>query len=82
MKSKAAVRITITRRRKFYFQIPLICIHCQVCGREVETLSASQAAEALEVHPNVLSQMIADGVIHMIRTVSGSLRICRNSLFS
>lgn len=81
MEPKCTARITITRRRKLRFQIPSICVDCQVCGRKVETLSVSQAAEALEVHPEVLGQMIADGVIHAIGAVSGSLRICQNSLF-
>jgi hypothetical protein len=82
MEPKRTARITITRRRKLRFRIPSICVDCQVCGRKVETLSVSQAAEALEVHPKALGQMIADGVIHAICTVSGSLRICQNSLFS
>ncbi len=81
MKPNRTARITITRRRTLRFQIPLIRARCPVCAREVETLSAAQAAEALEVQPIILGQMIGDGVIHTISVVSGSLRICRNSLF-
>jgi hypothetical protein len=54
---------------------------CPVCGREVETLSAAQAATVLEVDAQALAQFAADRRIHAIPTISGSLLVCRDSLF-
>lgn len=51
-------------------------------NREVETLAQSQAAEVLEISRQSLDDMIANGLIHTIRTVNGNLRVCKDSLFA
>jgi hypothetical protein len=47
----------------------------------VETLTRFQAAEILEVEDQVLDALILADHIHAFETVSGSLRICKDSLF-
>ncbi len=81
MKEIRRLKITATKRRLVRYQQPALRAFCPVCAREVETLSATQAAEVLEVAAPRLEQFIAEGLAHAIATVSGSLRICQNSLF-
>ncbi len=82
---KPTYRITIiTTHRRTLRARPVcapVCVLCPMCGREVETLAPSQAAAVLEVSQPALSVLLAAGLIHAMPTVSGSLRICRDSLF-
>jgi hypothetical protein len=52
------------------------------CQREVETLPHALAAEVLELEPPILDGLIAAGLVHAIPTVSGSLQVCKELLFS
>jgi hypothetical protein len=81
MKESRRLIITTTRRRILRLRPLLVCAPCPVCGREVETLAQAQAAEALEINQLMLDGLLAAGRIHAIPTVSGSVRICRDSLF-
>lgn len=81
MKQTHRIKITTTHRRILRFQPALVCAHCSWCGREVETLAQSQAADVLEISRQALDGLIAAGLVHAISTVSGSLRICCDSLF-
>ncbi len=76
------IKITAIRRRILRYQPPAIRALCPVCAREVETLSTSEAAAALEVDDRTLDRLLATRQVHALRTVSGSLRVCRGSLFS
>lgn len=78
MKQTRSVKITTTHRRSLRLAIRA---HCRGCGREVETLTAAQAAEVLEVDDQTLRSLLAAGRIHVLSTVSGSLLICKDSLF-
>ena len=82
MKEALRIKITTTQRRILRVRPALVCAHCPICGHEVETLAQAQAAEVLDVSHQILAEMIAAGLIHAIPTVSGSLRICRNSLLA
>lgn len=81
MKHTRKVKI-ITARRSSWREPPLLRAHCPVCEREVETLTIAQAVEALEISGQMFDGLIAGGLVHAIRTVSGSFRVCKDSLFS
>ncbi len=81
MEQKVKVRITAVRRRTIKLIARVPRAQCAACGREVETLTRSQASEFLEIEDRELGAFIAAGHVHSIPTVSGSLRICRESLF-
>ena len=81
MKGIRRLKITTTKRCLERYQPPAVRAYCPVCEREVETLNTAQAAEVLEVAAPQLDQFIAEGLVHAIATVSGSLRICQNSLY-
>jgi hypothetical protein len=82
MKGMRRVKLTTIRRRRLRLEPPAIRAHCPACGREVETLTAAQAAEVLEIDAPLPSHFIAAGRVHVMRTVSGSLRVCQDSLFA
>lgn len=82
MKEIRRLRITTTHRRILRFRPAAVRAVCPVCAREVETLNAAQAAEVLEVEAPALSRLIAGGCLHLIETVSGSIRVCKDSLFT
>ncbi len=81
MKQTQRIKITTTYHRIPRVRPALVCAHCSMCGREVETLAQSQAADVLEISRQALNDLIAAGQVHALPAVSGSLRICRDSLF-
>ena len=81
MKRKLKLTITKIRRatnaeNKAVFQMP-----CAVCGFEVEMLTAVESIGILEINQSVFDDLIKTGKIHAVLTASGSLRVCKNSLF-
>ena len=81
MKLSQRITVTTTHRRILRVQPARVRAPCPVCGREVETLAQSQAAEVLEISQQALDNLIAAGLIHAIPLVSGGCLICRDSLF-
>lgn len=82
MEHKAKIRITAVRRRTIRVAVGELRAQCAACGCEVEALTRSQASEILEVGDQELGAYLAAGRVHAIPTVSGSLRVCKASLFS
>ena len=76
------MKITKVQRQSVRVQSLLVRAHCPACEREVETLTRTQTAEVLEVNDHTLTRLIAAGQVHAIRTVSGSFRVCKDSLFT
>jgi hypothetical protein len=81
-KRKVRLRINATSRQIVKLSGQSFSAQCAVCGREVETLTTSQAGEILEIGAQGLAELIAACRIHAIQTASGSLRICKESLVS
>ncbi len=73
-------RLKITTRRVVRGRVMALCARCPVCQREVDTLTPIQTAEVLAVGAPALDGLIACGLVHAIRTVSGSLLMCKDSL--
>lgn len=44
-------------------------------------LTRAQAASVLEVDQQAFARLISDGQIHVVQTVNGSIRVCKDSLF-
>ena len=81
MEHKAKVKITAVRRRTIRVTAGALRARCAACGCEVEALTRSQAGEILEVGDQELGAFLAAGRVHAIPTVSGSQRVCKDSLF-
>jgi hypothetical protein len=84
MEQKLKVRITAVRHRTIRVAAgaPLLLrAQCMTCGREVEALTRRQAGEILEVRDQELGALINTGRVHAIQTMSGSIRVCKDSLF-
>jgi hypothetical protein len=81
---KRRVKLKITKVQQQTVSVPVLTVRarCPICGREVETLGKAQAAEVLEVNERTLDHLLTAGQVHAIQTVSGSLRICQDSLFA
>ncbi len=82
MEQKVKVTLTAVRRRTVRVTGAALRAPCAACGREVEALTAGQALAILEVGGQELNEFIAAGRVHAIQTVSGSVRVCKESLFS
>ncbi len=82
MKVTRRLKITVTRRRILRSAVAPVRAFCPVCAHAVETLSAAQAAEVLEIDGQALDGLIAAGRVHAIALVSGSQRVCQESLFA
>jgi hypothetical protein len=79
MKQRLKVKVTRVRRQRISMPaVPLRAL-CNDCGREVETLNTFQATEILEVEDQVLDALILTRHLHAFVTVSGKLRICKDS---
>lgn len=81
MKEVRRLTLTVTRRRTLRVQFLPVRARCPVCACVVDTLDAAQAAAVLEVTPPQFQLLLADATVHALPTVSGSLRICQDSLF-
>ena len=75
------LKIIATQMRRLRVTAPSIRAFCPHCAREVETYSEAQAAEVLATDTHTLHQFINGNRVHALPTVSGSLRVCRDSLF-
>jgi len=80
---KRKLKLEITKIRRQFLSLPgaRLSVHCPACGREVEMLARAEAAEILEVEGEMLDALICAGRVHAIETVSGSTKICKDSLF-
>lgn len=81
IKRRVKLKITIASRQTIRISGEILRTHCPDCDHEVEMLTEAQAAGILKVDPLTLDLLLADGQVHIIRTVSRSIRICKDSLF-
>jgi hypothetical protein len=81
MKRKVKLRITTSSRQVIRVFGQSLRARCPICEREVEMLTRAQSAEALEIDGQTFDSLLAAGRLHTIQTVSGSLRVCQDSLF-
>ncbi|MEW6130206.1 MAG: hypothetical protein AB1757_24435 [Acidobacteriota bacterium] len=77
----ARLKVTTTRLQTMEFRAFRLMLHCPHCEHEVEMLTRAQAAGVLEVDVQTFNQLIAEGQIHAVQTVTGGLRVCKDSLF-
>lgn len=81
MKRKLKLTITKIRRETLAEKRVIFQIFCPVCQCEVETITVAESIEILEIDKPMFDGLISTGKLHQISTASGSLRICKNSLF-
>ena len=81
MERSLKVKIKKVRRRSIRIPVFVVRAQCPLCQRYVEMLTLAEASEVLEVDARTVNQLIASGRVHTINTVSGGLRICKDSLF-
>jgi hypothetical protein len=82
IKRKVRLKITSASRQAIRLSGRGLTAHCPVCRREVEMLTCAEAAGILEVDPWTFDRLVAGGSIHTVQTVSGAVRVCKDSLFS
>lgn len=80
MQRTIKLKITTTRKRAINLARSALCAFCEDCNREVQTLTRAEATQFLEISEQLLAELIAASKVHVIRTVSGSLRVCQDSL--
>jgi hypothetical protein len=81
MKQSLKLSIARSRRRRLILPMNILRVYCPSCAREVELISKAEAAGILEVDELALNGLLADGYIHTMQTLSGGLRVCKDSLF-
>ena len=77
----ARLKITKSRLQTLELNAFRLRLHCPRCEREVEMLTTVQAASVLEVDTGAVKRLLAHGQIHAVQTVSGHIRVCKDSLF-
>jgi len=82
VKEVRRITVTTTKSRILRYQPQALSIFCQGCGREVEMLTCAQAAGVLEVDGQTFDRLVSSGQVHTIQTMSGSVRVCKDSLFA
>jgi excisionase family DNA binding protein len=80
--TKRKLTVTITKVRRHTVVVPTSVLRgrCPVCNREVEMLTAGQAAEFLEVGDSTLQALVSAGEIHAVETTAGTILLCKESL--
>ncbi len=81
IKRRVRLKITASSRQTVVAAGQRLSALCPLCGREVEMLTGAQAAAVLEVDGRALESLVDGGLVHAVRTVSGSLWVCKESLF-
>lgn len=76
MKRKLKLTITKIRRRSNN-----LSVFCPACGIETEMLTAVECVGFLKIEDREFKDLINIGAIHSFETVTGSLCVCKNSLF-
>jgi hypothetical protein len=74
------LKITTTRKKAITLIPAVVSVFCPACRAEVQMLTCREAAVFLEIGEQDLAELIAGGKAHAIRTLSGSLRVCQDSL--
>lgn len=82
MAHKVKMKITRIRQRVIQSREPVQRHHCQSCQREVEIVSNAQAIRILGVDSLTLGQLVANSQVHSVRTVTGEIWVCKESLFA
>ncbi|MEN3333666.1 MAG: hypothetical protein V7641_3031 [Blastocatellia bacterium] len=79
-----SARLKVTTIRRVIVRAEPFCFRarCQVCNCDVEMLSVDRAREVLAIDDGAFNGLLADGIVHFIRTVSGSLWVCKESLIA
>jgi hypothetical protein len=75
---KRKLKLTITKIRR---PANNLRIFCPACGIETEMLTAGECAGFLKIENREFDDLINTRKIHAFETVTGSLRVCKNSLF-
>ena len=81
MKKRLKMKITTVRQQTTGSALAALRFACPVCEREEEMLTGVQATEILGIDHPTLDRLIASGKVHSIQTVSGNIRVCKDSLF-
>lgn len=82
IKRKVRLKITTASRQTIRTLDSNLSAPCPLCMREVPTLSRAEAAGVLSIGDLALEELITAGPLHVIETVSGNIRICKDSLFA
>lgn len=81
MRRRVRLKITAASRETVREAAPRLSGLCAMCRREVCMVTEAEAAGILRVDAAALESLVAAGSVHAVRTVSGSLWVCRDSLF-
>lgn len=81
IKRKVRLKITASSRQTLRRAAGGLRAHCPLCLREAELVSEDEAVEILQIDNPALANLVAAGYVHTIQTVSGNLRVCKDSLF-
>lgn len=77
---KVRLRITTTSHRSIAFHHGLQA-RCPACEREVPLVTQADAAGILRVDAVTVNRFVAEGQVHAVQTISGSVWVCKDSLF-
>jgi len=82
MKERLRMKITMVRQQTVVPAPAPMRLSCPVCEREVDMFTGAQAVSILGVDYQMLDHMVASGQAHSIKTISGNVWVCKDSLFS
>ncbi len=81
MKRKLKLTVTKIYRQTVTEKIINLRAFCPICRFETEMLSLTESAVFLGNEDRMIEGLIALGEVHAVHLTSGSLHVCKNSLF-
>ena len=81
IRRRVRLKITAASRETVRPLAPRVSGRCPACRREVGMVTEGEAAVILSVDGAALAGLVAAGSVHAVRTVSGRLWVCKESLF-
>ncbi len=55
-------------------------VRCPLCNKQVRLLRVANAAKLVDVHPRTIYRYIEEGLVHSVKIVGKTYRVCSNCL--
>ncbi len=81
MKRKVRVKIVEITRENAITTPRAIAVYCSQCEDNAEIVTRTEASAILQTSDPDLEGLIFSGTVHAIKTVNGTVWICKKSLF-
>ena len=82
IKRTTKMSVTTVRRQKLTTAQSSLTADCPACGRRVGIIPRAGAMRILGADSHGFDRLAADGLVHIVNAINGTVWVCKDSLFS